>query len=190
MSNDKIRSEFEAWISNSSRRAGVNFQCDINGKYKDNLVAAKWSAWQAALSQSEPVKVSQHVGYFAQLNTGEYIQLLDPQDISEVTPLYTSPPDYQATATAYAQAVDQVIALQSDLTKSDAGYRMALDQCVESANERVRLQSEYDSLQKDKNAMVVYLKAVRCACNDFKKPYMQVSDFKWTIDKIILEQAK
>jgi hypothetical protein len=56
--------------------------------------------------------------------------------------------------------------------------------------ENTRLQSEYDSLQKDKNAMAVYLKAVRCACNDFKKPYMQVSDFKWTIDKIILEQAK
>jgi hypothetical protein len=221
----------------------------------------------AALSQSEPVQVSQrHESEFDPIVPNDEGDVLSKFDCcikfevenealaSRITEINEqNHVKYQATATAYAQAVDQVIALQtknetlrkqlsqaeqaatveakiadefraecdvlrqrvaelkinrddiaalasesylerdrlqSELTKSDAGYRMALDQCVESANERVRLQSEYDSLQKDKNAMVVYLKAVRCACNDFKKPYMQVSDFKWTIDKIILEQTK
>jgi hypothetical protein len=198
----------------------------------------------------EPVQVSQPVGYFAQLNTGEYIQLLDPQDISEVTPLYTSPPDYQATA--YAQAVDQVIALQTTneaLKAENKELKKDVDCCtsanicfkriktnLQAENEALKLDAEklhqriselankgrsrnlsisdysdieylqayfeahfedFDELvadrnrlQKDKDAMAIYLKAVRSACSDFKKPYMQVSDFKWTIDKIILEQEK
>jgi hypothetical protein len=103
----------------------------------------------------EPVQVSQPVGYFAQLNTGEYIQLLDPQDISEVTPLYTSPPDYQATATAYAQAVDQVIALQNEneaLKAENKELKKDVD-CCTSANisfKRIKtnLQAENEALRK------------------------------------------
>jgi hypothetical protein len=36
------------------------------------------------------------VGYFAQLGTGEFIQLLDPQDRAEVTALYAALPGYEA----------------------------------------------------------------------------------------------
>jgi chromosome segregation ATPase len=48
--------------------------------------------------------------------------------------------------------------LQSELTKSDAGYRMALDQCVESANKRVRLQSECDRLQESLSSLIAICK--------------------------------
>jgi len=44
----KEQERFESWVMQTSRRAGTHVNKDSSGKYLDNRVAAKWSAWQAS----------------------------------------------------------------------------------------------------------------------------------------------
>lgn len=42
------RTAFEEWAKRTHRRPGTHFDRANNGTYKDNRIAAKWAAWQAA----------------------------------------------------------------------------------------------------------------------------------------------
>ena len=43
------RARFETWVMRNPR-AGTHLDRSNNGTYKDNRVAAKWTAWQAAIA--------------------------------------------------------------------------------------------------------------------------------------------
>ena len=50
--------QFEAWVLKTSRRSGTHVNKSADGKYLDNRVAAKRSAWLAALEYAREQKLS------------------------------------------------------------------------------------------------------------------------------------
>lgn len=44
---------FEAFVKRTDHRPGCLLEMSPNGTYKDKRVAAKWSAWQAAIKWKE-----------------------------------------------------------------------------------------------------------------------------------------
>lgn len=53
---------FESWVISTSRRAGTHLGKDANGKYLDNRVDAKWSAWKAAVQAQTQRMESKWIG--------------------------------------------------------------------------------------------------------------------------------
>ena len=49
------RSLFEVWARRTHRRLGTNFDQAHDGTYKDNRIAAKWSAWKARAAIAHPI---------------------------------------------------------------------------------------------------------------------------------------
>lgn len=117
MSNEKMRSDFEDWASDKglAQRAVTR-----NGDgYLLAIINSYWLAWQAALSQ-QPAQVSQPVAYIHNHNgeifysTIEYLKHPIIEDVATIpirvdygvcefkhkesrgTPLFSSPPDYEA----------------------------------------------------------------------------------------------
>jgi hypothetical protein len=66
----------------------INFHILLGNNPLDYALAIFSRGYKAALSQPS----CEPVGYFAQLGSGEFIHLIDPQDGTEVTALYAAPP--------------------------------------------------------------------------------------------------
>ena len=85
MNEDKMREQFEAWMITVSVASSIDR--DESGLYKSSLAVTAWISWQAALSQIEPVQVSQpmpeHIRE-AQIVLNDYLIRIG------------SPPDYEA----------------------------------------------------------------------------------------------
>lgn len=59
MRTEESRAAFELWVMRHAR-PGAHLERSHTGVYKDNRVAAKWSAWVAALTwarAAEPARV-------------------------------------------------------------------------------------------------------------------------------------
>ena len=102
MNEDKMRKQFEAWITTVSVASSIDR--DESGLYKSSLAGTAWISWQAALSQSEPVQsepvqVSQPVAEAYLVNRGGSgecmaIDWFNKKPVEGL--LFTSPPDYEA----------------------------------------------------------------------------------------------
>lgn len=56
---EEMREAFEAEIMRNPRRAGTHIKRDVNGKYMDNRVDAKWHSWKAAWQHCEAKALEQ-----------------------------------------------------------------------------------------------------------------------------------
>lgn len=122
MSDDKMRSEFEAWFPTT---------------YLDcNDLEGAWLGWQAALSQSES-EVSQPVAFS---NSTAYLYWQEGRRPTKDTLLYESPPDYEALKWKYEGA------LESIRDHAKLGHTLLAENEALKA-ENVRLQSECDSFK-------------------------------------------
>ena len=127
------RERFEVWIT-PKLKAGSHLNKSASGIYLDNRVAAKWSAWQAALAsrdeasqqpQGQAVSDEQidaalrdidHVARYYEVNEyGLPVHLLDGADF----------PDYKDVAEGMRQPIRAILALrdgpESGITAKEQG---------------------------------------------------------------------
>jgi len=161
--SDKMRSAFEAWYC--KKFTFENMARRTDGTYRGEHAFNSWISWQAALSQSEPVQVSQPVAFS---NSTAYLYWQEGHRPTKDTLLYESPPDYEALKEkleshikvtyetrieneALRQRVAELDRVLEGLPQDaiDGGWTAkGISQCLKNAeSERDRLQSECDSLR-------------------------------------------